>query len=240
MCRSHWGTFALIELPCRWFVMTERQKCGKMSDVLRRAAEIEAWRSRWGVQSSDGGERSRQGSSNVVSAVIYCFVTRAWLKSFSVALIFKKIKRVKIVQSITNEALLYLSFSPVYHPFPSCSLSSQCRRASSFIIRATLWEAIREKLTQLPASLSRLQPHQAGPLPAASRMASHYDGSGLASCTIFIDAPLGPWELCTNTLRHRQTHLHTSDSERQLNVDRDHSSSTCKRANRFQGCNFMG
>lgn len=107
---------------------------------------------------------------------------------------------------------IFLSSDAVYHPFPCCSLSSPCLRASSFIIRAPLWEAIREKLTQLPASLSRLQPHQASPLPAVTRMAGHYDGSGLASCKIFIDAPLGPWELCTNTLTHSQIHLHADNS----------------------------
>lgn len=188
--------------------------------LLRRAAEIEGRRTRWRVQSSDGGERSSQGSSNVVSLLFTAF----WLKLDTNHSELLWLKKARIIQSITNEALFFFM---VYHPFPSCSLSSLCLRASSFIIRATLWEAIREKLTQLPASLSRLQPHQASPLPAVTRMASHYDGSGLASCKIFIDAPLGPWELCTNTLTHSQTHLHTGNSQRQLNVD--HRSSTYKR-----------
>lgn len=52
-------------------------------------------------------------------------------------------------------------------------------------------------MTQLPARLSRLQLHQAHPdpprpSPAAKGTASHYRGSGLASCKIFIDAPPRP------------------------------------------------
>lgn len=155
----------------------------------------------------------RKGRIMVLETLFnYCFLTEAWHGSFTVPSL--KQNKTRIIQSVTNEAsFFFLPSNPVYHPFPSCSLSSLCLRASSFIIRATLWEAIRQTLTQLPAILSRLQPHQASPLPAVTRMASHYDGSGLASCKIFIDAPLGPWELCTNTLTHSQTHLNAGNSQ---------------------------
>lgn len=148
-------------------------------------------------------------------------------------LIVALIKKSKNHPILTNLTFYFLSSKLLYHPFPSCSLSLLCLRASFFIIRATLWEAIREKLTQLPASLSRLQPHQASPLPAPTRMAGHYDGSGLAGCKIFIDAPLGPWESSTNIHTQSQTHFYAGNSQRQLNVDHDHSSSTYKLAYLF-------
>lgn len=191
---------------------------------------MEARRTRWGVQSSDGGERSRQGSSNVVSVLFTVFDLKLDTNHLE-SLWFKNSKN----NPINDKGLIFFwSSNPVYHPFPSCSLSSPSLRKSSFIIKATLWEAIREKLTQLPASLSRLQPHQASPLPAVTRMAGHYDGNGLVGCKIFIDASLGPWELCTNTLTHSQTRRQLTE-RRQLNVDHDRSSSTYKQTHILVG-----
>lgn len=108
-----------------------------------------------------------------------------------------------------------------YLPFSSWSLSSRCLRASSFIIRATGWEAIREKLTQLPAGLSRLQPHQASPSPPVWQGWPPITfGRGLSQCKIFIRAPLVPWELCTKTLVYSQVHyMLERKRQRQLNVD---------------------
>lgn len=62
--------------------------------------------------------------------------------------------------------------------------------------------------------------------PAVTSMAGHYDGSGLTSCKIFINAPLGPLWIVH---KHSRTvkHIYTLETQRQrqLNVDYDHSSS---------------
>lgn len=114
--------------------------------------------------------------------------------------------RKKLESSDQWELITRPSFNSFNSQFPSCSLSSLCLRASSFIIRASSGGAIREELTRLPASLSRLQPHQNHSLPAASRMEVHYGRRGLACCEIFIDATLSPRE-CALTCSHTDTHL---------------------------------
>lgn len=132
--------------------------------------------------------------------VIYCFLIRTWHKSLRAAL---KIKKGRIFQSTTNKPFFY----PIHHQFPPSSLSS-------------LWLSLelsyeRPLERNWPSSL----PVSAGyrlikpaPTPLWPGWPAITLGSGLACCKIFIDAPLGPWELCTNTLMHCQTHLHTSNS----------------------------
>lgn len=160
MCRSRCGTFfALIELPRRRFDMTEERYQTIKTHGLKgsEANPLVCAKLRW----------RGKGHVKVLQMLFRCCLLLFNLSSthIRVALIFF-LKKAGIIQSITNKTFFFLSSNPLYHPFPSCSLSSLYLRASFFIIRTTLWEAIREKLTQLPASLSRLQPHQASPPPS--------------------------------------------------------------------------
>lgn len=170
---------------------------------------MEARRTHWGVQSSNGGERSRKAFFKCF-AFTYGVLIEVRHKSLGVALI-KKSKN-----HLTNKKCTFIFYAPIpfINHFLSSSLSSPCFRASSFIIRTTVWEAIREKLTQLPASLSRLQPHQAGPLPCwyrdARPLRSEADWCAVKYLLTFH---LAPWELCTNSLTHSQTHLHAGNSQ---------------------------
>lgn len=178
-----------------------RPEMGKDIRLLRRAAEMEVRRTRWGVQSRDGGERSCQGSAKVVLFLFTAFWLELDRSHKELLSEFKK-------EGSSNQQQINLYYLSHLSP-----ISFQQFIFLVPIIRATIWEAIREKLTQHPASLSRLQPHQPAPSLLGPGWPAITLGSGLVCCKIFIDAPLGSWELCTNTLTHCQTDLHVGNSQ---------------------------
>lgn len=124
--------------------------------------------------------------------VIYRFFSGAWHKSYRVALK----KKTGIIQSITNECFFYYS-DPIYLSFPSCSSPSLCLWASSFMIRATVSEAIRGTLTQLPASLS--------PPPAVTWMDRRCDWKRMVMPVKYLSMPHlahgNCSQTCTDTIK---------------------------------------
>lgn len=141
--------------------------------------------------------------------VIYCFLIGARHKSTGAALI----KKARIIQSITNEPFLFFN-APlpfITHFLPAVYLLPAALH--HLLSLELLYERPLER--NWPSSL----PVSAGYSlikPALSPLWPQWPaitiGSGLACCKIFIDAPHGPWELCTNMLTSSQTFLRAGNS----------------------------